>query len=69
MIYGKATTKIESEWGAVYLTVTGVTCTLKQGEDLIRLELDQLNELARDIDEAIAELAAHPSNKSSNNKA
>lgn len=66
MIYGKATTKVESEHGAVYLTVTGMTCTLKQGSDLIRLEIDQLAELGRDIEEAIAELAAHYSNKPSN---
>lgn len=66
MIYGKAATKVESDHGAVYLTVTGMTCTLKQNSDLIRLELDELAELGRDIEEAIAELAAHPSNKPSN---
>lgn len=63
MIYGKAVTRIESEHGAAFLTVTGSTCTLKQGGDLIRLELDQLSELGRDIEEAIAALTADPSNK------
>lgn len=66
MIYGKATTRIESEHGALFLTVTGLTCTLKQGGDLIRLELDQLRELAADIEEAIAQLLKNPSNKTDN---
>lgn len=69
MLYGKATTKIESEHGALYLTVTGGVCSLKQGTDLIRLDLPQLRELAADIDEAITALGFNPSNKSSNNRA
>lgn len=61
--YGKAVTKIESEYGAAHLTVTGSVCSLKQGDDLIRLNLPELRELAADIDEAITELGFNPSNK------
>lgn len=63
-IHGKAECSILSPHGQLFLTVTGQTCTLKQGSDLIRLDLDQLRELRDDITDAIeALLAENPSNK------
>lgn len=58
MIYGKSLAKVGSEHGAVFLTVSGQTCSIKQGGDLIRLELKELRELQSDIAEAIDSLIA-----------
>lgn len=57
MIYGKATCAIESEHGRLHVTVTGQDTSLKQGNDLIRLTLDEARELAQDLAAAIEELA------------
>lgn len=56
MIYGKATCAIDSEHGRLHVTVTGEVTSLKQGDDLIRLTLDEVRELAQDLLDAIEEL-------------
>jgi hypothetical protein len=60
MIYGKAACTIESEHGQLHLTVTGQVTSLKQGNDLIRLTLDEARELAQDLAAAIEELERSP---------
>ncbi len=41
MTYGKVTCAIDSEHGRLHVTVTGEVTSLKQGNDLIRLTLDE----------------------------
>jgi hypothetical protein len=59
MIYGGAKCLIKSKkHGVVYLTVKDGTCTIKQDDDLIRLERVQLRELANDIIQSLDDLEA-----------
>lgn len=55
MIYGKASTTIDSEHGILFVTVAD-TVSLKQGADLIRLTIEEAAELQQDLAEAIAAL-------------
>ena len=63
MIYGKIVRELDSDHGRLFIT-TAWTVNLKQNGDLIRLTLSEAAELVSALTEGIAELAAHPSNKS-----
>ena len=55
-IYGKVECSIASDHGRIHLTVTGGICSIKQGGDLIRLEMRELRALATDAALALGEL-------------
>lgn len=58
MIYGKAVCRIQDRDINTYLTVADGTCTIKQGEDIIRLSREGLRELANDALQSLDELEA-----------